>query len=1140
MRRNTAATIGLSAIGLAALTAHGQPAGDSMREPLSSEAAAQLSRNVNHPVIVVMKNRLAGAQAAVDQAPLMAELHQVGAVRIKPYRLVNAFAATVSDGEVARLRVNPAVAAVADDAVMHHAPRPFTAASTRAALNGTTAPPLNYIPRSCSPDGRVQLNPEALLTTNTDSDSPKAKTARALGYTGKGVKVAWIADGVDPQNANFIRPFGGSVFFDYQDFSGDGAGRPTGGGEAFLDSNSIAGQGIVTYNVNGYSVQGLPSACNIRIEGVAPGASLLGLNVFGENEDTLTSNFLEAIDYAVFTDHVDVLNESYGGNGIPDTTSLDVNKLFNDAAVAAGVTVTVSSGDAGPTNTIGSPSSDPLVISAGATTTFRIYAQINEAAVRYFATTGWLDDNISALSSGGYTQSGRTVDLVAPGDLNWVSCDASPLYADCTNLFGQPSSFEDSGGTSESAPLTAGAAALVIEAYRNAHGGASPTPALVKQILTSSTSTLDVPATEQGTGILNTYNAVLLAQSVKTGDGAPAPSGSTLLFSQDQLNAIGAPGTPETWPVTVTNTGAAAQTVSLAGKAVGPDQNVQTGSVTLQDGVNPQFTSFTGVQENYATITFQVPAGADRLSAAIAFPPSNPPGKVVSLTLVDPRGRAAAYTLPQGLGDYGQVDVRKPVAGTWTGIIFSRIKAIGGVNGTVPYRIATQKLVPFGSVSPASLSLSPGQSQTVQVHATTPASPGDSAGSVVLSASGAGRDPYLGQEQRSIAVTLRSLVDVAHGGAFTGVLTGGNGRGGVPGQVSYYAFKVPAGTSTITANVSLTNDFADVVGAYLVNPQGIAVGFGQNTGTGGSGQSLTANAASPIPGVWTLIVDFTQPVVGDQISQPFTGNIVLNQIAATASGLPDSSSDMLAAGVPVTVPVTVTNNGAAPESVFVDARLATPASVVLTEQAPPASKKGYQLPLQPGAPTPQWLLPTQTSSVTVTASATLPIEFDYGPFNGDPDLFGAPGAGNTASGSYTPGAGLLQQGFWYANPDEIGPYPRPAHKGFANAAMTVVTKPFDPAVTSPTSDLWLLSIGQLTSFSPVLLNPGQSTTVSVTITPSAAPGAVVSGALYVDSYLGDVPPGIPEGNELAVLPYRYTVGSGAEALAQAGGHREAR
>src|SRR5262249_26711921 len=155
-----------------------------------------------------------------------------------------------------------------------------------------------------------------------------------------------------------------------------------------------------------------------------------------------------------------------------------------------------------------------------------------------------------------------------------------------------------------------------------------------------------------------------------------------------------------------------------------------------------------------------------------------------------------------------------------------------------------------GSVFPSSFSLSGGQSRQITVRASTPQSPGDVAGSIVFTSSAGGVDSVVGPESNSIPVTLRSLINPSRGGAFSGVVTGGNGRG-AEGQVAYYQFKVGLGVRDITATVSLTNDFGLNVGSYLVSPNGVALGFGQNSVNGTNTQSLTAFTLDPVPGLWT-------------------------------------------------------------------------------------------------------------------------------------------------------------------------------------------------------------------------------------------------------------------------------------------------
>lgn len=1092
---------------------------------MPADLAAQLSKNVNQDVIVILKSQHAAAFKGTsedlqranaisdEQAPLMNELRQVQAVNIKSYKLVNAIAARVSQGELDRLKANPAVVSVIPDLTIRRPARvEETAKVTKSSASKSIQPnvvsalSLNAIPGACSGSATPLLQPEGLALTNTDSDNPSQLTARSLGIDGTGVKVAWIADGIDINNINFIRIDGTHVFIDYQDFSGDGPGAPTDGGEAFLDSNSIAGQGLQTYNVQNFSVQPAPTPCNIRIEGVAPGASLIGLDVFGLKEDTTVSAFLQAIDYAVETDNVDVLNESFGSNLFPDVTALDAIKQFDEAAVAAGVVVSVSSADAGTTNTIGSPATDPLLIGVGATTQFQFYAQTNFGAARDFATTGWLSNNISALSSSGFDEAGGTITLVAPGDVSWASCTAdSTHYYDCYDFTGNPSIVELAGGTSESAPFVSGAAALIIEAYRNTHGGGSPTPAQVKQILTSTASDLGAPAVEQGSGLLNSYQAVLMAEALPGSTATPA--GNTILLSSNQLTAAGKPGTNNHWTLTLTNTGANPQTVNLSGRTLGPNQNVQTGTVTLTDGTSPEFISWYGAQENYQTFTFTIPPGVARLDASLAYPPGG--GGAAQLSLIDPQGRYAANSLPQGVSHYGNVDVIEPAPGVWTGAIYSALRSDGGVNGTIPWQVATQNFIPFAKVTPSSVKLSAGESKTVTVAAADPSSAGDMDGSIVVT-------PSLGTAT-SIPVMLRTLVQPALGGAFSGVLTGGNGRCCGEGQVQYYEFIVPAGVRNVTANLSLTNDASDPVGLYLVSPDGDALGYGQNNLNGAPTLSATAWTLNPTPGVWTLVVDLASPVVGDEVSQPFSGNILFNNVTVKAAGLPQAPGHHLAAGTSYTYEVSVTNNGAQTGYFFIDPRLNSYTTLYLAalDQA-----SGLSLPLTGAAPL--WVVPTETSSVSVTATASLPIKFDFGPIAGDPDI--ASDAGTTATGSYTPAGGRVAQGLWQAIPDEIGPYTTSATPGTASMSMQTTTLAFDSTVSSSTGDLWLAAVNNTTTFSPQVINPGQTATINVTITPEGTSGTVVSGVLYVDVFLNDVAPyGQQSGDELTAIPYEYTI-----------------
>ena len=416
---------------------------------------------------------------------------------------------------------------------------------------------------------------------------------------------------------------------------------------------------------------------------------------------------------------MNVINESFGSNPFPDRASLDLTDMANEAAVAAGVTVSVSSGDSGAADTIGSPATDPAVISVGASTTYRAFAQSGLAGITLPGVTGWLNDNISGLSSGGFDQSGHTVDLVAPGDSNWALCTPDPAkYADCTNFAGQGSPVELTGGTSESSPLTAGVAALVIQAYAKSHHGSVPSPAVVKRIIVSTAENIGAPADQQGAGLLDAYQAVEAAASYP-GTSAPS-SGTAILKGSTQLNAVGEPGSDQTFTDTLSNDGSETATVGLASRTLGTYRSLSDTTVTLADAT-----------DDVGVVKFTEPPGQARLDTSIAYRgagPSTDYNAALNISLFSPSGQLAETSSPQGTGNYSDAQVANPAPGTWTALVFGNPSSEGGTVGPVKFGARTASWVGFGSLSAPTAHPSTGWLQVVHLGCRHPGPAGGRVG----------------------------------------------------------------------------------------------------------------------------------------------------------------------------------------------------------------------------------------------------------------------------------------------------------------------------------------------------------------------------------------------------------------------------
>jgi hypothetical protein len=1031
---------------------------------------------------VQAQQRAAAVQG--DQTPVVQDLKAHGATDLQQLDTVSAVAAKVKPAEIDRLRANPDVSAVVPDLTLY--PKAAAPASTaKAKLDRTICP---------ADPSKPLLEPEALDLTHT--------TAAQKLATGKGVKVAFVADGIDVDNPDFIRADGSHVISDYQDFSGDGVNDSSGGDESFGDASSIAAQGNRTYDLaTELPLSGLPAGCTVKIKGFAPDADLVGIKIFGQNGAS-TSGVVRGIDYAVNHDKVDILSESFGSNPYPDP-STDPVTLADRAAIDAGVTVVASSGDSGVSGTMGSPATDPRIIAVGATTANRIQAQA-------YGYKDWTNDNITALSSGGPSLNGKLVDLVAPGYGGLADCTVDPRWDGCTSIT------EPFGGTSESAPFVAGSAALVIQAYKSAHHGASPTPDLVKRLLTGTATDLDVPADQQGAGLVDSDAAVKAALAID----APSAQSTALVPAVGQVDLTGKGGTAPSTSITLTNTSSQPQKVTRTSRALGAQTFETDKTVGITAPADPANLPLLGGAAA-APFTFDVAAGTPLLDATMTWPGTADSGQL-SMVLEDPQGRYVQQSYDYGFTDYQYINVHDPVAGKWTAkIVWSNGRGHltekpitpGSFRGNALVRFTGHSYASAGVTGTAAKTIPAGGSATFDLKVPLPAAAGDAPASIQFD-SGSGQHLTVPVDRRTLIPT-----DAGKDNNFAVTVTGGVGR--VVGEERGYYLDVPAGHRSLSIDLG-TPDSATPLEFYLVSPDKQIISADVNatektwntssTRAGSKNANLTADR--PMAGRWQLLAILTSQVSGKAFSEQVTGKLRFDQTTARGNNLPSGSK--IKAGSTVTASVEVTNTGAAGQYFFLDPRLAGQTKYALT---PYQGDSKLTLPVHTsGSTLPSFIVPPHTSRIDATATASLPVDIDLFFDKGNPEILAKAkhAAGNSVTA--TDRADQVAAGSWTTDVQQPGPTPNGAAAGTAAVSFSATGQQFDPWATSSTGDYWQRAVAGPAA-KPLFVVPGVSSSINFSITPTAPVGTVVHGVVYVDT----LNPLAGTGSELIGLPYSYTV-----------------
>src|SRR6266516_4665484 len=345
------------------------------------------------------------------------------------------------------------------------------------------------------PESKPKLVDEisSKIVGGDDGAAGTRTVTQQLGFDGSGVKVAVADTGLNNGDAATMHPdLAGRVDkFLYYGSLTDAADEHSHGTHV---TGIIAGNAATGETDDNGFLYGL---------GVAPGAHIVVQRIFDGvgNFEAPPSN--EALTRDAVRAGAVIGSNSWGDDvqGRYDLSAMEFDGLVRDADTATPgdqpYILEFSAGNAGPgAQSIDSPAVGKNVIATGASENnrldFFIYADGQETMADF--------------SSRGPCEDGRIKpDVTAPG--TWIASLQSESATDENAWAAIDNYYQYQGGTSQAGPHASGAAAVFVQYYRETHGNATPSPALVKAALINSAVDLDdsfgtgpVPNNDEGWG----------------------------------------------------------------------------------------------------------------------------------------------------------------------------------------------------------------------------------------------------------------------------------------------------------------------------------------------------------------------------------------------------------------------------------------------------------------------------------------------------------------------------------------------------------------------------------------------------------------------------------------------------------------